>query len=131
MNQTDSLENMHPENTSNVENLNVVPKNSLENKSSKKKIIIIITYVILILTIVALILYIVLARKPDPPVPVPEPTDTVSDSFSYDISDYPSDSTYDIQISDSATDVNSTSTIPSVIISIPIDTYSDFSSESI
>ena len=113
MNQTDSLENMKQQTTSNIENLNVDPKTWTENQSSKKKkIIIIITIVILILAIIAVVIYIVLKKRPDP-----DPTDETSnvfesDSFSIGISDSSSNSDEFPKISDSVTEVVQTSTIP-------------------
>ena len=88
MNQTDSLENMKQQTTSNIENLNVDPKAWPENQSSKKKkIIIIITIVILILAIIALIIFIVLKKGKGPSDDLNDPTSTiiVSESLSIEI----------------------------------------------
>ena len=114
MNQTESVENIKQQTTSNVEKLNVESKKSKENKSSKKKnIIIAITIVILILIIIGLIVYIILMKKDDDKnkLPVPE-TDNISlnttiienEIISEDISDFSdsSDSNETPKLSDSS-----------------------------
>ena len=140
MNQTDSLENMKQQTTSNIENLNVDPKTWTENQSSKKKkIIIIITIVILILAIIALIIFIVLKKRGDKKDINPDPTDDTtnvfeSDSFSIDISDSSSNSDEFPKISDSVTEdvptstipkTDSSETIPTIIIESNIESSSD------
>ena len=142
MNQTDSIENIKQQTTSNVEKLNVETKKSTENKSSKKKkIIIAITIIILILIIVALIVYIILKKKDDDrnKFPIPETdislnttiieTEIISDDIS-DSSDF-SDSNGAPKLSDSSiSDIASTIYESDSYETYIIDTE-DFPSESI
>ena len=120
MNQTESVENIKQQTTSNVEKLNVESKKSKENKSSKKKnIIIAITIVILILIIIGLIVYIILMKKDDDKNKLPVPETDISlnttiietEIISEDISDSSdsSDSNETPKLSDSSiSDVVST-----------------------
>ena len=141
MNQTNSLDNIEQQNTSNIENLSVDPKQSsepLENKpSKKKKIIIIITIIVLILVIIGLIIFILL-RKKGHGATHNDPTDIIlliSDDNSDDISQF-SDSNeasniYDSSVSDAVSTLPNPT--PSKIETIPTYIYNpgDFSSDSI
>ena len=123
LNQTNSLENIEQENTSNIVNLRVDPKESTENKPSKKKnIIMIITIIILILIIIGLVIFIVLREKNHDNDPKDDSTELITDDSSEDISQ-PSDSK-EPKISDSPVS-DSTSITPNPIPSDP-ETISNF-----
>ena len=142
MDQTNSLENIKQQNTSNIENLSVDPKQSSESSenkpSTKKKIIIIITIIVLILVCIGLILFIVLRKKGHDPDPSDQ-TDIIlpiTNDNSDDMSQL-SDSNETSKISDSSVpDADSTlpNPIPTKIEPIPtfiIINTGDFSSDSI
>ena len=118
MDQTNSLENIEQQNTSNIENLRVDPKESTKNKPSKKKnIIMIITIIILILIIIGLVIFIVLREKNHDNDPKDDSTELITDDSSEDISQ-PSDSN-EVQKSSNFPVSDSTSTTSNPIPSEP------------